>query len=395
MDSEWGITSVGDICEAIYDGPHATPKKTNEGPIFLGISDLQNGQINLSDAEHLSEEDFIKWTRRVTPKQDDIVFSYETRLGEAALVPKGLKFCLGRRMALMRPNTNKVVPRFLLYAYLGPEFQQTLRAHTVRGSTVDRIPLIGFPSFPISLPPLPEQRAIAGILGALDDKIELNRRMNATLESMAQAVFRQWFVENEEVGNWEVRKLSGICSTQYGYTASASDENIGPKFLRITDMNKEPWIDWINVPYCEIGKDQLQKYKLGIGDILVSRMADPGKVGIVEEEVNAVFASYLVRLKFADLAWAYYGYYFLRSDRYLEYANGAKSGSVQSGMNARVITDVDISIPPNEKVMAFFEAIKPFRNIIVANLKESRTLASLRDSLLPKLMRGEVRVCGL
>jgi type I restriction enzyme S subunit len=205
-------------------------------------------------------------------------------------------------------------------------------------------------------------------------------------------VFRQGFVEGEEVGNWEVRKLSGICSTQYGYTASSSDENIGPKFLRITDMNKEPWIDWVNVPYCGIGKDELRKYKLEIGDILVSRIADPGKAGIVEEEVNAVFASYLVRLKFKDLAWAYYGYYFLRSERYLEYANGAKSGSVQSGMNARVITDVNVSIPPDEKVKSFFETIKPFRNMIVANLKESRTLASLRDGLLPKLMRGEVRV---
>ena len=137
MENEWKNTSIGNVCEAIYDGPHATPKKTHEGPIFLGISNLQNGQIDLSDAEHLSEEDFIKWTRRVTPRENDIVFSYETRLGEAALVPSDLKFCLGRRMALMRPKTSKVVPRFLLYAYLSPEFQQTLRARTVRflGST--------------------------------------------------------------------------------------------------------------------------------------------------------------------------------------------------------------------------------------------------------------------
>jgi type I restriction enzyme S subunit len=97
-------------------------------------------------------------------------------------------------------------------------------------------------------------------------------------------------------------------------------------------------------------------------------------------------------LKFKDLAWSYFAYYFLCSNQYLEYAEGAKSGSVQSGMNARVITDVDFSIPPDEKVVAFYETIKPLRNKIVANLKESRTLASLRDTLLPKLMRGEVRV---
>jgi len=240
--------------------------------------------------------------------------------------------------------------------------------------------------------PHPEQRNIAAVLGALDDKIKLNRRMNRTLEAIAQAVFRHWFVENEEAEGWEVGRLADICTTQYGYTASASDKPIGPKFLRITDINKEPWIVWADVPYCEIGEKDYEKYRLEIGDVLVSRMADPGKAGIVEEKVDAVFASYLVRLKFADLAWAYFGYYFLRSDKYLEYADGAKSGSVQSGMNARVITDVNLPIPPNEKVEAFYRMIKPFRSKIVANLKQSRTLAALRDALLPKLLRGEVRV---
>ncbi len=150
----WTNTRIGDLCLGIYDGPHATPKKTNHGPVFLGISNLVGGRLDLTDVEHLSEEDFVRWTRRVAPQAGDIVFSYETRLGEAAQVPEGFRCCLGRRMALMRPDPSKVLPRYLLYAYLGPEFQDTLRARTVHGSTVDRIPLIDFPHFPISLPPL-------------------------------------------------------------------------------------------------------------------------------------------------------------------------------------------------------------------------------------------------
>jgi len=134
----------------------------------LGISSLVAGRIDLAASEHLSEEDYVTWTRRVTPNPDDVVFSYETRLGEAARIPDGLKCCLGRRMALMRPDPTRVNARFLLYAYLGPQFQETIRQRTIHGSTVDRIPLVQFPRFPICVPQLPEQNAIAAILGSLD-----------------------------------------------------------------------------------------------------------------------------------------------------------------------------------------------------------------------------------
>ncbi|MBZ0288727.1 MAG: restriction endonuclease subunit S, partial [Anaerolineae bacterium] len=197
--NEWPIVPIRELCEAIYDGPHATPKKTEDGPIFLGISNLSGGRLDLSNVEHLSEEDYKTWTRRVTPRQNDIVFSYETRLGEVAIIPSGLRCCLGRRMALMRPDTSKVDPNFLLFAYLSPEFQDTIRERTIHGSTVDRIGLIEFPSFPIRVPPLSEQRAIANILGSLDDKIEVNRRMNATLEATARALFKSWFVDFDPV----------------------------------------------------------------------------------------------------------------------------------------------------------------------------------------------------
>ena len=103
-------------------------------------------------------------------------------------------------MGLLRVRPGKVDQRFFLYAYLGPQFQETLRSRTVHGSTVDRIPLIDLPEFPIRIPAdIREQRAIAHILGALDDKIELNRRMNETLEAIARAIFKSWFVDFDPV----------------------------------------------------------------------------------------------------------------------------------------------------------------------------------------------------
>jgi type I restriction enzyme, S subunit len=199
MAGEWHEVALGDLAE-IFDGPHATPPKTEGGPIFLGISNLANGRLDLSNTEHLSEEHYEQWTRRVVPQLGDVVFSYETRLGEAAFIPRGLRCCLGRRMGLLRARPGKVDKRFFLYAYLGPQFQEILRSRTIHGSTVDRIPLIDIAKFPIRVPKdRDEQRAIARILGALDDKIELNRRMNATMEATARALFKSWFVDFDPV----------------------------------------------------------------------------------------------------------------------------------------------------------------------------------------------------
>jgi type I restriction enzyme, S subunit len=113
VKSEWKEFQLGDVVD-IFDGPHATPIKTKKGSIFLGISNLVNGRIDLVNVEYLSVDDYHKWTRRVEPRENDIVFSYETKLGDAALVPRGLRFCLGRRMGLLRSRNNLIDPKFLL-----------------------------------------------------------------------------------------------------------------------------------------------------------------------------------------------------------------------------------------------------------------------------------------
>jgi len=150
------MTTIGEIAE-IFDGPHATPKKTETGPYFLSISSLEKGRLDLSRSAHLSENDFTKWSKRVTPQKGDLLFSYETRLGEVALMPDGIKACLGRRMGLLRPKNEKVIPEYLLYAYLSPAFQQTIISNIIRGATVDRIALNELPVFSIRIPSIEEQ----------------------------------------------------------------------------------------------------------------------------------------------------------------------------------------------------------------------------------------------
>jgi type I restriction enzyme S subunit len=169
---------IAEVAE-VFDGPHATPKTVDAGPVFLGISALQDGLVNLEETRHVTQHDFKKWTRRVMPQPNDVVFSYETRLGQAAIIPKGLECCLGRRMGLVRLDRKRMNPRFFVYQYVSPPFRRFLDSKTVRGATVDRISIKEFPGFPVFAPPLADQERMA-------DKFESLREQTQRLEGIYQ-----------------------------------------------------------------------------------------------------------------------------------------------------------------------------------------------------------------
>lgn len=192
----WVETTIGEVAD-VFDGPHATPKTVDAGPVFLGISALQDGKINLGETRHVTAEDFRHWTRRVKPQADDVVFSYETRLGQAAIIPSGLECCLGRRMGLVRPNRKRLDPRFFVYQYTSPPFRSFLDSRTVRGATVDRIALKEFPSFAICLPKLDEQERMAAQFETLQEETQrlarLYERKHAALEALKKSLLHQAF----------------------------------------------------------------------------------------------------------------------------------------------------------------------------------------------------------
>jgi type I restriction enzyme S subunit len=199
----FGVTSVGigEIAE-LFDGPHATPKKAESGPWFLSISSLNSGRLLLDESAHLSEDDFAQWTRRVTPKPGDVLFSYETRLGDAALMPAGIRACLGRRMALLRPRD--IGSRTLLQAFLAPSFQDTIRQYAVHGATVDRIPLTEFPSWRIELPAQASHQ-LESVFARLDNLAQELERENETL-----AVLRDTLLPKLMTGEIRVRGAEKI-----------------------------------------------------------------------------------------------------------------------------------------------------------------------------------------
>ena len=418
MAGERFETTVGEVCQ-IFDGPHATPKRLDSGPVFLGITSLKKGRIDLAASDHVSEEDFTKWTRRVTPTPGDVVFSYETKLGEAAIIPEGLRCCLGRRMGLMRPNPTKLDSRFLLFYYLGPEFQEAIRERTIHGSTVDRLALIEFPQFPLRIPPLPEQKAIAAILGSLDDKIELNRRMNATLEAMARALFQSWFVDFDPVRakldgrvpvgmdretaahfpgsfdetaaghiprRWRVGSIYEIANVIYGAPFASSlfnSEKRGKPLIRIRDLsNESPAVFTTEVHH--------KGYLLQPGDIAV------GMDGEFRAYLWAGEESWLNQRVCVFAPKSGYSAAFVRNSIIapLAQVEATETATTVIHLGKNDIDRFTVIIPDAPVAKSFKQQCQPWYDQIVANKQQSRTLATLRDTLLPKLLSGELSVAG-
>lgn len=228
--SEWKRCTVGDVCE-VFDGPHATPPQSNDGPIYLGIPSIRSdGSIDYENSKRISYENYPKWTKRVTPQENDVVFSYEANLESYARIPAGFEGCLGRRMAIMRPDPSAIDARFLYYYTQSPAWKAVIASRTVLGATVNRIPIATFPEFPLRLPSLPAQQRIAGVLSAYDKLIENNRRQIKLLEEAAQRLYKEWFVDlrfpSHETTSivdglpeeWERGKLGSVVEFRRGKT---------------------------------------------------------------------------------------------------------------------------------------------------------------------------------
>jgi type I restriction enzyme S subunit len=257
----------------------------------------------------------------------------------------------------------------------------------------------------VEVPDANTQKRIADILSAFDDLIEVNRQRIERLERAARLLYREWFVHHRFPGHehteivdgvpegWEQVNLSELVSTQYGYTESASEEIIGPHFLRGTDINKTSYVDWNSVPYCEIGDSDYQKYQLKKHDIVVIRMADPGKCAIVEDDVDAVFASYLIRVTIETQKITPYFLFFVLDDQhYQQHISTSATGATRKSASAGLLVDYEVLVPPKLVIEDFECEVVPMRQQISALLRQNSKLKKARDILLPRLMSGEITV---
>lgn len=406
--SEWKTTRIRDVAE-VYDGPHATPKKVEKGPWYLSISSLRRGQLDLSKSVHISEVDFPKWTRRVAPQVGDTLFSYETRLGQAAYWALEAEAALGRRMGLLRPKRGLIEPRYLCYAYLGPQFQEVIRQHTLSGATVDRIPVGEMPNWPILLPSLETQRAVLSVLNSIDGLIENNRRRIEVLEEMARAIYREWFVRFRFPGHQAARLVnSELGLTPEGWDLAAAsdvllinpriklDKGVSHPFINMGDLS-EKGMSCRPSEYRSGGSGS----KFVVGDTLFSRITpclQNGKTGLVQtlgdSEVGRGSTEFIVLR--GRLVGSAYTYCLARNEHFRAHAEASMSGaSGRQRVRNECFDSYLIAVPPREVAQQFEQASQPMFAQIRILTDETLTLVRLRDRLLPKLVTGQIDVSRL
>lgn len=386
--SDWRYTTIGALAE-VFDGPHATPTKTKAGPWFLSISSLDRGRLRLSESAHLSEEEFDKWTRRVTPKEGDTLFSYETRLGEAALMPSGFRACLGRRMGLLRPRREVVNPRFLLYAYLGPEFQDLVRRQAIHGATVDRILLSELPGWPIRVPVArSEQDAIAEILGALDDKIASNESGIQTAHALMRLHFRRMTMAGRVTST-----IGDVAEVFDGPHSTPEKTESGPWFLSISSLQGGRLV---LAESAHLGEQDFARWTRRVtpkgGDVLFSYETRLGEAALMPNGVRACLGRRMALLRPRNdsigprtLLQAYLSESFQETVR-----QRAVHGATVDRIPLTELPRWPILLPKRaEKLEPLLGATD---NVIAQRERENATLADLRETLLSGLMLQQIHV---
>lgn len=386
MKSEWKKVPIESLCIGIYDGPHATPPKSDYGAVFLGISNFSNGRLDLSNIRYISEDDLPRWTKRVTPKAHDIVFSYEATLNLYAIIPEGFYGCLGRRMALMRPDESKVDYRFLYYYMYSSQWREEIERHKVNGSTVDRIPLVSFPSFTVNLPNMATQKYIAEILSALDEKIELNNKINETLERQAQALYKAMFIDNPNVKITE-GVLNDIAEITMGQSPSGSSYN--------EDGNGEVFYQGraefgFRFPTRRLFTTEPRRMAEA-NDVLLSVRAPVGDLNVAYEQCCVGRGLGAIHSKGGNSSFLLYTMFALKPQ--LDVFNG--EGTVFGSINKDRLSSLPVDIPCTDEIAKFEAAVRPMDDLIRTNYEENCCLQVLRDSLLPKLMSGEIDVSDI
>ncbi|MCR6699857.1 MAG: restriction endonuclease subunit S [Dokdonella sp.] len=217
----WKTDSVSELCTDVVDCVNKTAPVV-DGPTeykMIRTTNVKAGRINLDDCRYVDEATFVKWTRRIQPKRNDIVLTREAPLGEVGLLRSDEPVFLGQRTMLYRANPEKLDQRFLYYSMLGPLVQGQIRSQG-SGATVEHLRVPDAESFLVAYPPLDEQRRIAALLSAYDDLIANNQRRIALLESMAEEIYREWFARMRFPGYETAEHERGIPSGWQASTAA-------------------------------------------------------------------------------------------------------------------------------------------------------------------------------
>ena len=405
--SEWKTYRLEDLCtsKGSYGiGAPAVAYDANKYT-YLRITDInddgtlnRNGLMSVDDeraGDYLLKENDIVFAR--TGNSTGRTYFYDGRDGELVYAGFLIKFSL---------DNEKVNPRILKYYTHSQPYYDWVRSFDT-GGTRGNINAKVFGAMPITLPPRHQQDRIVEILKSLDDKIELNRRINANLEAQAQALFRSWFVDFEpfrdgpfvdsELGKipqgWKVGTINEIIQILSGYAFKSDTFTEAGPYRLITIKNvQDGSLNIDGAAYLsEIPDKMPQHCHLAIGDILLSLTGNVGRVCIVDRD-GLLLNQRVAKLQPKDKRNTFFTYALFRQDSFKQYLIQIAKGTAQLNLSPVETSDTKIVLPNQDILLQFGEIGQPLFDNIVSNCKEIITLSALRDTLLPKLIAGEIAI---
>ncbi|MHA3099343.1 restriction endonuclease subunit S [Acinetobacter brisouii] len=382
----WKVKLLDEVVEHFIDYRGKTPNKTTEGIPLITAKIVKDGHL-LEANEFIAVEDYSDWMTRGYPEIDDVVLTTEAPLGEVALI-KDNKVALAQRIITLRGYKDKLDNRFLKY-WLQSEYGQFELDSRASGTTVFGIKASILKKMPIPVPPLPEQKAIASVLSSLDDKIDLLHRQNKTLEAMAETLFRQWFIE-EAKEDWEDKQLGSLLTVKRGGSPRPIQDYLsdsGYRWLKISDVTSlnSPFVFKIKEHIKEEGLSKTTLLKAG--KLVLSNSATPAipKILMVDTCIHDGWLHFPVSNYSNEYLYLLFNY--IRPEL-LQLGNG----SIFTNLKTDILKEYVVKHPDTDTLLKFQSVIDPIFTKLLENAKQIETLEKLRDTLLPKLMSGEVRV---
>ena len=396
--TNWQEVRLGDVCIQITDGTHNTVKDCENGDCYLlSCKNIKNGNIEIGKNERKIDRHTLEELRKRTKTaKGDVLLSSVGTIGETAIIKlENPNYEFQRSVAIFKPNLNFITSEFLYYSL---NSRKDILQHSAEGAVQQCLFITPLKDFPISMPPIDVQKKIAGVLGALDDKIELNNRINNNLEQQAQALFKSWFVDFEPFGgkmpdDWKVGKLGDFIEIKRGGSPRPIQEYLVPNglnWLKISDATAEtsPYILEIKEHIKPEGLNKTVFLKKG--SLVLSNSATPGIP------------------KFLDIdtcihdGWLYFPnslfsneYLFLLFNHIRKDLISLGNGSVFTNLKTDILKNFEAILPTKEVLRRFDSIISSIFISIKYNREEIATLTTLRDMLLPKLMSGEIDVSNV
>lgn len=369
---------LDEACTLIVDCEHKTAPAARVGTPCIGTPDIRNGRIDFEGSKKVSAEAYAEWTKRATPEGGDLIMAREAPVGEVGYVPADQPACLGQRTVLLRPSRRVVNPRYLHYLLLSPVCQASLRSLS-EGSTVPHLNVADIRRFELgTLPDLTMQEAIAEVLGALDDKIDLNRRTVATTKML-----RRSMVDLALEGRESATPLSSLADFVNGRAFTAQADGSGRPILRIRELNSGIDLSTLRISR-SVPDDHLAE-----PDSLL--LAWSGSLGSYRwHGPEAVINQHIFKVIPKVPAWLVEYW----CERHVVWFKNiaADKATTMGHIQRHHLDEARCALPDSGSLDRLGAQVGPMYELEHSLAVESARLGELRDALLPELISGRMTV---